>query len=455
MFSVIIIVIYQVSSMVARSIWEDYVIHSVEQYFAEGIVSPNYEDIDISNIEKIGGFLYILDENFQVVYIKGNDPILLKQLTARDISLLVNGRYEGRTGKIYASMTNFIGSNGIEYVCLAGIPADKVQITFTILNVFDAGIEFLGIILLTLVLFFGGYWATVILLSKQINKKITKPIYSITDALSRVRAGEYNAHLELEAENEFIYIRDAFNYMIRELNHLKQENLMEIEYRTRLLSDIGHDIKTPITIIQGYLSAIVNGDVNDERKKIEYLGACLNNTKHLSELMQMLLDYTKFDRMDHELDLKLVEITEFIRKVIIDYYKIIFDRGCSIEIQIVDQEIYANIDETEIRRAIGNLINNAISHNELGTKIYVSLSISDKIRLVIADTGNEISANLKKDIFDPFVCGEKSRSDTSHNGLGLSIVYRIIQKHHGSIHIEENWEGYTKAFIIEIPYEDK
>ena len=51
--------------------------------------------------------------------------------------------------------------------------------------------------------------------------------------------------------------------------------------------------------------------------------------------MQMLLDYTKFDRMDHELDLKSVEITEFIRKVIIDYYKIIFDRGCSIEIQIV------------------------------------------------------------------------------------------------------------------------
>ena len=66
--------------------------------------------------------------------------------------------------------------------------------------------------------------------------------------------------------------------------------------------------------------------------------------------------------------------------------------------KLSDQEIYANIDETEIRRAIGNLINNAISHNELGTKIYVSLSISDKIRLVIADTGNEISANLKKDI---------------------------------------------------------
>jgi signal transduction histidine kinase len=451
MFSVLIILIYQVASMVARSIWEDYVVHSAGQYFAEGIVNSDYTTIDISKIEKIGGFLYILDKNFRVVYVKGNDTIELNSLTPMDISLLVNGNYEGKQGNIYASMKNFMGNDGEAYVCLAGIPADKVQITSTILNVFDIGSEFFGIILLTLVLFLGGYWATVLLLSRQINVKITKPIYVITEALGRVREGEYNARLELEAENEFIYIRDAFNYMIQELNHLKQENIKEIECRTRLLSDIGHDIKTPITIIQGYLSAILNGDIKDDGKKNEYLGACLNNTMHLSELMQMLLDYTKFERADYELNLKSVEITEFVRKIIIDYYKILVDKDFTIEINISDEEIYAEIDEKEMRRAIGNVINNAIVHNNPGTKLNVSVSKSDTIILVVADTGYEIPDSLKTNIFEPFVCGEASRSDCSHNGLGLSIVSRIIQKHHGDIRIEDNWMGYTKAFVIEIP----
>lgn len=451
MFSVLIIIIYQAASMVARSIWEDYVVDTAGQYFAEGIAVADYSSIDLSKIEKIGGFLYILDSDFRVVYAKGKDGIGRKTLTSKDISLLVSGEYEGKQGKLYASMKNFTGTDGKSYVCLACIPADKVQITSTILNVFDVGSEFFGIVLLTVILFFGGYWVTVVLLAKQIDTKITKPIYIITEALGRVREGDYDIRLELEADNEFIYIKDAFNYMIQELNYLKQENHKETEYRTRLLSDIGHDIKTPITIIQGYLTVILNGDIKENTKKEEYLRACLNNTMHLSELMQMLLDYTKFDRADYELNLKKVEFTEFVREIIIDYYKIIADREFSIEINIPEEDIYLEIDEKEMRRAVGNLLNNAIVHNEPGTEINVSILKGDSLSLIVADTGQEIPDSLKNHIFEPFVCGEASRSNSSHNGLGLSIVNRIIGKHHGSIRIEDNWKGYTKAFIIEFP----
>lgn len=452
MFSVIIIVIYQVASMVAGIIWEDYVIHIAGQYFAEGITISDYKSIDISKIEKINGFIYIVDEELNVIYVKGKDSIKLTKLSAIDMASLVNGTFESSNGKLYASMKSFIAMDGNDYACIAFIPAEKVQITSTILNVFDVGIEMLGIIFITVTLFFIGYWATVLLLSKQINNKITKPIYTITKALGRVRNGDYNARLELEADNEFVYIRDAFNYMIQELNHLKQENLKEIEYRTRLMSDIGHDIKTPITIIHGYLSAILNGDISDEQKKKEYLASCLNNSNHLTDLMQMLLDYSKFDRADYKLNLKEVEITEFVRKVIIDYYKMIVDNGLTIDINIPDEEIYAIIDEKEMRRALGNIINNGIIHNSPGTSIYVSILKEDNLRIGIADDGKEISDDLKLHIFEPFVCGEASRSDSNHNGLGLSIVRRIIQKHQGRIHIEDSWMGYTKAFIIEIPY---
>lgn len=451
MFSVLIIVIFQVASMVARSIWEDYVVNTAGQYFAKGIAMADYSAIDTSKIEKIGGFLYILDSDFRVVYVKGKDGIARKTLTSKDISLLVSGEYEGEQEKLYASMKNFTGVDKKPYVCLACIPADKVQITSTILNVFDVGSEFFGIVLLTVILFFGGYWVTVVLLAKQIDKKITKPIYVITEALGRVREGDYDIRLELEANNEFIYIKDAFNYMIQELNYLKQENRKETEYRTRLLSDIGHDIKTPITIIQGYLTAILNGDIKENVKKEEYLKACLNNTMHLSELMQMLLDYTKFDRADYELNLKKVEFTEFVREIIIDYYKIIADRELTIEINIPDEDIYLEIDEKEMRRAVGNLLNNAIVHNEPGTEINVSILKGDSLSMIVADSGHEIPDSLKNHIFEPFVCGEVSRSNSNHNGLGLSIVNRIIGKHHGNIRIEDNWKGYTKAFIIEFP----
>ncbi|BCJ99133.1 HAMP domain-containing sensor histidine kinase [Anaerocolumna chitinilytica] len=450
MFSILIIILFQISSMVAKSILEDYVIHNAGQYFAGGIAKTDYKKIDITKIEKIGGFLYILNDKLQVVYSKGTNAPKRESLTPEDISLLVNGEYEGKQGKLYASMASFQGDDGRTYVCLACIPADKVQITSTILNVSDVGSQFVGIMLFTVVLFLGGYWATVVLLARQINVKVTKPIYVITEALGRVREGEYNTRLELEADNEFIYIRDAFNYMIQELEYLKEENLKEAENRTRLLSDIGHDIKTPITVIQGYLTAILNGDIKEGAKREEYLKACFNNTMHLTELMQMLLDYTKFDRADYKLDIKRVEITELVRKIIIDYYQIMEEKALSIEINIPEEDIFAEVDEKEMRRAIVNLLNNAITHNEPGTEINVTILRNEYLSLVIADSGYPIPEILKQHIFEPFVCGEASRSDSSHNGLGLSIVNRIISMHHGNIRIEDNWRDYTKAFIIEL-----
>lgn len=451
LFSVLIVIIFQITTMISKGIWSDYMIQIVGEYFASQIVNSDYKKIDTNRIEKIGGWVYILNDDFEVIYIKGKENNKNLFLTATDIAQLINGKYVENQKEIYASFQDFIGLDGERYICLVCIPANNVEITSTILNVSDVGIEFMGIVLITIFLFICGYWATIVILAKQIDSKITKPIYAITEALNRVRNGEYHTKLELKANNEFLYIKDSFNYMIRELDQLKIENKKEIDKRTRLLSDIGHDLKTPITIIQGYLGAIINGDIQDNQKKEAYLKLSLSNTIHLSELIELLLNYSKFDMEEYKINIQKIELTEFVREIVADYYQVIENSGMYINVEIPADSIYAEVDELEISRLIKNLLNNGIQHNEIGTSIYIGIRREETISLIIADNGKAISEELKASIFEPFVCGELSRNDTKRNGLGLAIVYKIVQKHHGTIKIIDLWEGYTKAFIIELP----
>lgn len=238
---------------------------------------------------------------------------------------------------------------------------------------------------------------------------------------------------------------------VRELQD-KRDAIRE-EYhrkRNRMLSDIAHDLRTPITTVAGYAKALSDGMVEDPQKVQEYLNAIQVKSARIEELIQLLFEYVKLSSEGFTLNKKETDLCELLRKNAALMYSDIENAGMEFEIAIPEKICMVEADELQFSRAITNLLTNAIRHNKAGAKILLSLSIEDdSYEIRVGDTGEIIAPELVEHLFEPFVMGDESRSTKGGSGLGLSISHKIMEMHGWKLSYSEQIDGYTKCFVME------
>ncbi len=236
----------------------------------------------------------------------------------------------------------------------------------------------------------------------------------------------------------------------------KQRNLM--------LSDIAHDIKTPITTICGYARALSDNVVSEEDKKKEYLQSIYTKSMRMDELINLLLEYVKLDSSGFVLHKEKADLGEMLRENIALMYADFEENDIKLEIDIPEKEFPYKMDKVQMGRAVVNILANAVKYNEKGTRLSISLctdtnpcgsvnemgNVKDGLyQIRIADDGTVIDETLAEHIFEPFARGDKARNTRGGNGLGLSISYKIVQMHGGKLQLDRECEdGYVKAFLI-------
>lgn len=261
------------------------------------------------------------------------------------------------------------------------------------------------------------------------------------------------------------YVIGAFIFshsVITEFRIIEEEDIKkQKEYekkRNLMLSDIAHDLRTPITTVSGYAKALSDGMVSED-KQAEYLAAIQTKSKRMSDLISLLFDYVKLDSEGFQLSRSEVDICELVRECVAFQYQDIEDEGMTLDIDIPEKKLLINADKLQISRVITNLITNAIRHNEKGTDIGVFLLNDDElIRIMVADNGDMIEENMAEHLFEPFVMGDESRNTRGGSGLGLSIVKKIIDMHGFDIRLIQQpnikkyalAENYKKMFMIVI-----
>ena len=172
----------------------------------------------------------------------------------------------------------------------------------------------------------------------------------------------------------------------------------------------------------------------------------------MEQLLQQLSDYNRMFRVDYKLNKELVDFTEFVKNILADQYHYIEVNKNILRVEVDEEERNIFIDKREMRRAIINLLNNAVQHNDEDTTIEIRLTEYDrKIYLVIADDGKKIPKDISSCMYEPFVKGDQSRNDGSNSGLGLAIVKKVLDAHEAAIYFEQPYKKYTKAFIIVMP----
>ena len=222
--------------------------------------------------------------------------------------------------------------------------------------------------------------------------------------------------------------------------------------RNLLLSDITHDIKTPLTTVAGFSKALCDGEVAENQQK-EYLDSIYNKSMKISELVSLLFEYIKLDSAGYVLNKCEVDIAEFLRECIAGMYAEFEDADFNLNIDIPDEKIPVLIDRMQMERVISNLLTNTLKYNPSGTNVDVRLRRENQeVVIDISDNGVRIEREDAIHLFEPFYRTDKSRKSGRGNGLGLSIAKKIVEMHDGKIYLIQyrNSQKHGKVKIFEI-----
>ena len=229
---------------------------------------------------------------------------------------------------------------------------------------------------------------------------------------------------------------------------IRKESERQVKENNLMYAAVAHDLKTPMTSIQGFAKALEEDKIPEEEKK-EIYGIIAKKSESMNDLVDLLFEYSQLGTAEYKPNLSDFDIAELMRGIIAENYGDLEDHKIDVDVHISDSPIMVNADKRDISRALSNLVINTYKHNPDGISFYVRLERSDdKCVITLADNGNEIPQGMQ--IFEPFVTENSARSTGGGTGLGLAITKRVIERHGGSIEIDSKFPGYTKAFIVKL-----
>lgn len=232
--------------------------------------------------------------------------------------------------------------------------------------------------------------------------------------------------------------------LVNELNQLLDVNLNALaNYKKseqsikKMISNISHDLKTPLTVVLGYIEMIqLDSEMNEEERSL-ILSKVHKKTIEVIDLIHKFFDLAKLEAEDKHISMTRVHMNEICRKNILDYYDVLTAKGFTVHIVIPDSPIYALGNLEVLDRILNNLISNAIQHGKDGRTIGLSLRNEEELVYVdIWDRGKGINELYKDRVFERMYTLEDSRNKFYQgSGLGLTITKRLVEKLGGSIQL--------------------
>ena len=295
-----------------------------------------------------------------------------------------------------------------------------------------------------------------------VYRSIAVPLVKLKKATQNIKEGNLDFVLDVEGKDEFSELCQDFEEMRRRLKESTEEkSLMEKENR-ELISNISHDLKTPITAVKGYSEGILDGVADTPEKQERYIRTIYNKANEMDRLLNELTLYSKIDTNRIPYNFKKINVADYFNDCIEEIGLDLETRGIGLTyFNYADENIVIIADPEQLMRVINNIVTNAIKYmDKQKGQINVRIKdVGDFIQVEIEDNGKGISARDLPYIFDRFYRTDSSRnSSTGGSGIGLSIVKKIIEDHGGKIWATSKEKtGTTMYFVIrkyqEVPNE--
>ncbi len=280
------------------------------------------------------------------------------------------------------------------------------------------------------------------------NQFVYKPMRKITTATEAYASGNMHYPLQVDSNDEIGYLAASLSYMASQVAQ-SEDN------RKKLVANISHDFRSPLTSIRGYLEAMQDGTIPPEMYD-KYLQIVINETDRLTKLTNSLLTLNNLNTKGMVLEKIDFDINKVIRNTVASFEGTCREKKIGIEIVLTGEEMLVVADEGRIQQVIYNLLDNAIKFSHNNSVIIVETTEKkNKIFVSIKDNGIGIPKEDVKMIWDRFYKSDSSRGkDKKGTGLGLSIVKEIINAHDENINVIST-EGAGTEFIFSLQKSDK
>jgi signal transduction histidine kinase len=277
-------------------------------------------------------------------------------------------------------------------------------------------------------------------------------LQALEAATVRLGAGDLSARAPERGGDEIAHVAVAFNRMALDLAARDEAFRTVDRLRRQMLADVSHELKTPLTAMRGYLETLRMADVElDPATRERYFETIERETLRLDRIVQDLLDLARLENGVGAMDVRLFAIGKLFEHVVHRHEHEARMRQIAVSVSVADEADQVLADPDRLEQVIENLVANALRHTPSGGNVELCATADGAaVVLTVADSGEGIDPQHLAHVFERFYKGDAARTNnTNGSGLGLSIAKAIVERHHGSIHVESA-AGRT-AFTIVLP----
>jgi len=306
----------------------------------------------------------------------------------------------------------------------------------------------------TLVIYIVGILGfTAFVLIVWVYRSIINPIRNLRDAANNIKDGNLDFTVDVSGNDEIGELGVAFESMRQQLKDTAEERLREETENRALISNIAHDLKTPITAVKGYSEGIIDGVANTPEKVDKYVRTIYNKAIEMDTLINELTLLSKIDTNRIPYNFAKLPVVGYFNDCVEEIGMDLEAKGISLAYyNYVSEEVEIIADPEQLRRVINNIVSNSIKYMDKsnGNIQFTIKDVGDFIQVELEDNGRGIAAHDLPYIFDRFFRADASRnSATGGSGIGLSIVKKIIEDHGGKIWATSiEGQGTTMYFVI-------
>jgi len=267
-------------------------------------------------------------------------------------------------------------------------------------------------------------------------RRVISPIDDLLEASDSVAEGDYSVRVPKRGAPEIYALVSSFNAMVHQLE-------VQADQRNELMADLTHELRTPITVIQGNIEGMIDGVYERDDA---HLKALLEETRQLSSLIEDLRTLGLADSGALQLYREATDLTLLTSETLATYRPQIEASGISLKLDVAEGIPLINVDPLRFREVLTNLIANALRYTPSGETIEVQIGHegTDRVRIIVLDTGSGIDAQDLPHVFERFY----KSADSAGSGLGLAIAKKLVEAHGGEISAESNLDRGTQVTIL-------